>query len=66
MDESHRKAQATRKENLEAIKKRIQHQQEMALELQGSLKEIIHTDQATVAQKLEAVRLIMELENFRS
>lgn len=66
MDASHRKAQATRKENLEAIKKRIQRQQETAWELQGPLKEIIHDAQATVEQKLEAVRLIMELENFRS
>lgn len=66
MDASHKKAQATRKENLEAIKRRIQHQQETARELQGPLKEIIHDAQATVAQKLEAVRLIMELENIRS
>lgn len=66
MDASHRKAQATRKQNLEAIKRRIQHQQETVWELQGPLKEIIHDAQATVEQKLEAVRLIMELENFRS
>lgn len=66
MDASHRKAQVTRKENLEAIKKRIQRQQETAWELQGPLKEIIHDTQATVEQKLEAVRLIMELENSRS
>ena len=56
------KAQATRKENLEAIKKRIQHQQETARELQGALKEIIHNEQTAVAEKLEAVKLIMELE----
>ena len=38
MDASHRKAQATRKENLEAIKRRIQHQQQTALVMQDFLK----------------------------
>ena len=43
-------------------KKRIQHQQEPAWELQGALKEIIHNEQTAVAEKLEAVKLIIELE----
>lgn len=62
MDASHRKAQATRRENLEAAKKRIQHQQQTAWELQGFLKDILRDETATVAEKLEAAKMIMELE----
>lgn len=65
MDASHRKAQATRKKNLEAIKRRIQHQQQTALDLQGSLKDILRNEKATIAEKLEAAKMIMELENIR-
>lgn len=65
MDASHRKAQATRKENLETIKRRIQHQQQTALDLQGSLKDILRNEKATIAEKLEAAKMIMELDNIR-
>lgn len=65
MDASHRKAQGTRKENLEAIKRRMQHQQQTALDVQGSLKDILRSEKATIAEKLEAAKMIMELENIR-
>lgn len=63
MDKSHEQAQETRKRNQRERMVAFTRKAERVEELQSFLKDIAANADATTAERLEAVKLIMELEH---
>ncbi len=61
MDESHKKAQATRQRNQEAQRRRHEEQAESIRVARLALQRVMEAQEATPAEILEAARLLVEI-----
>ena len=61
MDESHKKAQATRERNQEARARRYEEQAASIRAARLALQRVMESEDATPAEILEAVRLLVEI-----
>lgn len=61
MDESHKKAQATRERNQEARARRYEEQAASIRAARLALQRVMESEDATSAQILEAARLLVEI-----
>ena len=61
MDESHKKAQATRERNREAQRRRYAEQAASIRAVRLALQRVMESENATPAEILEASRLLVEL-----
>ena len=61
MDESHKKAQATRERNQEARARRYEEQAARLRAARLALQRVMESENATPAEILEASRLLIEL-----
>lgn len=61
MDESHKKAQATRERNQEARARRYEEQAASIRAARLALQRVMESENATPAEILEASRLLIEL-----
>lgn len=61
MDESHKKAQATRERNQEARARRYEEQAASIRAARLALQRVMESEDATPAEILEASRLLVEL-----
>ena len=62
MDKAHRQAQETRKTNETKRREQLLAYQRDRREIRDGLKTLITSETATPAEKLEAARLILELD----
>ena len=62
MDESHAKAQETRRKNEQARRERRERERVELEETINTLRQIRQNPKATPGEKLEAIRLLTELE----
>ncbi len=61
MNESHKKAQATRKRNREMQARRWEEQREAIRTVRKALLRVMESEEATPSQILEAARLLAEI-----
>ena len=61
MDESHKKAQATRERNQEARARRYEEQATSIRAARVALQRVMESQEATPAEILEAARLLVEI-----
>lgn len=61
MDEAHKRAQATRKRNLEARAAMYREQAEAMRAARLALQRVTESEDATAAELLEAARLLVEI-----
>lgn len=61
MDDAHKRAQVTRKRNLEARSKLYQERTQAVRAAREALTKVLKDERATPAEVLEAVRLLAEI-----